>query len=181
MSRVATSYPRRLKIFAGLVAVVLIIAGVSTLGSRASRNDHHANLSPAIPEKTVTAPPVSAEPSVSGSPERRRDIDSSARVTRSGRGIVSFRNELPLSAVEVGKEVLIRYRDQQCWELVVSEMLDFSGAAWGAIFRKSDGTEVAFALALPTVLGREPGPDNPTILSEVLIDVVAQGQAIAGH
>lgn len=180
MSRMRAAHPARPKIFAGVVAAVLILVAVMNWAVRGSRVDNGSHGSPVVPEKTAAGPAVSLDSSAPVSPQRIRDSESSTVVPSFGRGVVAFRDELPLPAAEVGREVLIRYRDQQCWELVVSDILDLSGAAWGAIFRRSDGSEVAFALALPTVLGREPGPGNPTMLSEVLIDVGVQRQEIAG-
>ncbi len=170
----------RPRIVAGIVAAVLILLVATTLALRGSRADDGSHGLPVVIEKTVAEPEESLDTSTPVSPQPMRDSDSAEVVPPIGRGISAFRNEFPLPATEVGREVLTKYRDQQCWELVVSDILDLSGAAWGAIFRRSDGSEVAFALALPAVLGREAGPDNPTILSEVFVDVGVQRQAIAG-
>lgn len=88
------------------------------------------------------------------------------------------RSTVASSAVEIGQNVLERYEQAACWELVFSELLDLSGSAWGAILRSNDGARVSLILALPEVMGRSSGADNPTVVTELIIDVERENRSM---
>ena len=84
------------------------------------------------------------------------------------------RSTVASSAVDVGQSILERYERTNRWGLVFSEVLDLSGSAWGAILRTNDGARVSVVLALPEVLGRRTGTGDPTVVTELIVDVVQE-------